>query len=166
MPEIIRDNQVVQDEWRVLTAQQAEQLDQFQGQPVLVPLEVWNSHHEELQKRANTGLWLASDQLPEQIAGAWAHLPVIAVDFPMFSDGRGFSIARLLRQRHHFTGEIRAIGSLIRDQLSYLVRCGFNAFQLAEHYDLHAALASMKDFSESYQTAVDQETPLFRRRRA
>ena len=90
--------------------------------------------------------------------------PIIAINFPVFMDGRGFSLGRLLRERHGYTGEIRAIGHVIRDQLCYLKRCGFNAFSFKKDVDLGAATASLKDFSEAYQTSVDQPIPLFKRR--
>jgi len=88
----------------------------------------------------------------------------VAVHFPQFADGRGYSLGRLLRERYGWRGELRAIGDVLRDQLFYLTRCGFDAFDLREDQDLQAALSAFDDFSESYQTAVDQRQPLFRRR--
>ena len=85
------------------------------------------------------------------------------VNFPVFTDGRGFSYARELRERG-LRGELRAGGHFIRDQLTYLQRCGFNAFQMADEAELEAALASLADFSEHYQASIDQPLPLFRRR--
>lgn len=79
-------------------------------------------------------------------------------------DGRSFSTARLLRDAYGFKGELRAIGGIIRDQLFYLKRCGFDSFSLADDIDAEAAVASLSDFSESYQAAEDQKLPLFRRR--
>jgi uncharacterized protein (DUF934 family) len=88
---------------------------------------------------------------------------MIAVDFPKFADGRGFSLAYLLRQRFGFRGELRAHGPLLRDQLYYLKRVGFNAFTLREGQDVRAALASLNDFSVRYQGSVDEPRPLFAR---
>jgi uncharacterized protein (DUF934 family) len=80
-------------------------------------------------------------------------------------DGRSFSTARLLRERYGFTGELRAVGNFIRDQLCYLRRCGVNAFAFTrEDMNLEDALKSLGDFSEYYQASVDQPLPLFRRR--
>ena len=88
------------------------------------------------------------------------------MNFPKFTDGRGYSSARLLRDRYSFRGEIRAIGDVLQDQLFYMKRCGIDAYALREDKDIVAALASLRDFSETYQAAVDQPQPLFRRRTA
>ena len=165
MPKIILDGAVVDDNWQVIREEAPTSLEQISDGQFLLPLESWNAIQARVKTMPeNLGLWLNSTELPEQIEGDINAIPVIAVDFPAFADGRGFSIGTLLRQRYGYKGQLRAIGKPIRDQLSYLIRCGFNAFQLAEHYDAEAALASLKDFSDSYQTAVDQSTPLFRRR--
>lgn len=162
MPKLILDSQVVDDNWAFVAAESA--LDDLDlSQPVLLPLALWNQL-DNSQRNTNVGLWLPSDTLPEQIEGNIPEIPVIAINFPVFGDGRGFSIGRLLRERYGFTGQLRAFGNPIRDQLSYLVRCGFNAFQLAPHYPLEDALESLQDFTEFYQTGVDQPQPLFRRR--
>lgn len=95
-----------------------------------------------------------------------AHLDsidVVAINFPAFMDGRGFSYARELRERG-FSGEIRAVGHFIRDQLTYLSRVGVNAFEPAGDLDLDEALASLADFSEYYQASTNEPLPLFRRR--
>ncbi len=160
MPKLICNGTVVEDSWVRVT----EVAGELPAGKLLLPLALWNERGEALQREGREiGLWLASDQLPEDIQGDFAQLPVIGVEFPTYADGRGFSIGRLLRQRYGFRNELRAVGAPIRDQLSYLCRCGFNAFELAEHYDPQAALASLRDFTASYQTAVDQELPKFRR---
>lgn len=165
MHKIIVDGSVVEDNWKVIREDAPTSLAEAGETNILVPLECWNLlQAQSASMPDNIGLWIASTELPEQIEGDLQSVPVIAVDFPAFADGRGFSIGRLLRQRHDYQGQLRAIGNPIRDQLSYLVRCGFNAFQLAEHYDPEQALASLKDFSDSYQSAVDETVPLFRRR--
>ena len=165
MPNIILDGTVVEDNWQLITEDQAPTLDKYRDGNYLLPLATWNSLVDHaVTPAANIGLWLGSTELPDQIHGEIGAIPVVAVDFPVFSDGRGFSIGRLLRDRYGFKGQLRAIGQPIRDQLSYLARCGFNAFALADHYDPEQALASLKDFSNSYQSAVDQPVPLFRRR--
>ena len=95
-----------------------------------------------------------------------AHLSsieLVAINFPGFMDGRGFSYARELRERG-YTGEIRAVGHFIRDQLTYLSRIGVNAFQPAGDLDLDEAIASLADFSEFYQASTNEPLPLFRRR--
>ena len=109
-------------------------------------------------------VWLAPDEDPAALAGDAARLPVIAIDFPQFTDGRGYSHARLLRERYGYTGEIRAIGDVLRDQLFFMQRCGFDAFAVRPDRDPYDALKGLSDFSVTYQTGVDQPLPLFRRR--
>jgi uncharacterized protein (DUF934 family) len=88
----------------------------------------------------------------------------VEVNFPHFADGRGYSIARLLRERCGYRGELRAVGDVQRDQVFYLARCGFDAFLLREGEDAEGALAALHDFSEAYQASVERPQPLFRRR--
>ena len=90
----------------------------------------------------------------------------IEISFPKFGDGRGYSIARLLRERHGYRGELRAFGDVGRDQLFYQKRCGFDSFSLAPHRDPEAALAGLATFSVRYQGSVDDPLPLFRKRAA
>ena len=88
----------------------------------------------------------------------------IEVNFPKFGDGRGFSIARLLRERYGYKGELRAVGEVARDHLYYMEQCGFDAFLLRDGEDVEEALAAFDDFSEAYQATAAQPVPLFRRR--
>jgi uncharacterized protein (DUF934 family) len=88
---------------------------------------------------------------------------VIAVDFPRFGDGRGYSLAYHLRTRLNYHGELRAIGDVLRDQLFYMQRVGFDSFAPRADKDIHEALKGLSDFSLNYQASVDQPSPLFRR---
>lgn len=88
----------------------------------------------------------------------------VEVNFPSITDGRGYSIARLLRERHGYRGELRAVGDVQRDQLFYLARCGFDAYLLRDGDDAEEALSAFSDFSEAYQASVERPQPLFRRR--
>ena len=101
---------------------------------------------------------------PAIVAGAVGLAGVIAVNFPKFSDGRGYSIGRLLRERFGYKGELRAVGEVARDHLHAMEQCGFNAFQLREGEDPKEALAAFGDFSDSYQATAARPEPLFRRR--
>lgn len=101
---------------------------------------------------------------PALVAGAVGAAGVIAISFPKFSDGRGYSIGRLLRERHGYKGELRAVGEVARDHLHAMEQCGFNAFQLREGEDPQEALAAFGDFSDSYQATAARPEPLFRRR--
>jgi uncharacterized protein (DUF934 family) len=91
---------------------------------------------------------------------------VIAIEFPRFTDGRGYSSARLLRGRLDFRGELRAVGDIMRDQVFYLMRVGFDAFELRDDQDAAAAITAYRDFSVSYQASSDQPLPHFRRHAA
>lgn len=163
MQKLIKDGAVIDNTWQLL-----EKTDDLQtaipaGQ-VILPLNLWQARKDELAARQQEiGVWLDSSETADLLGQAAAGLPLVAINFPTFMDGRGFTAARLLRERYGFTGELRALG-VIRDQLFYLKRCGFNAYQLTNTEALEDALASLHDFSETYQAAVDQTLPLFRRR--
>jgi uncharacterized protein (DUF934 family) len=132
----------------------------------LLPLAEWLERREELAGRTDVGIWFKSDDEPERL-GALANLvTLIAVDFPSFTDGRGYSIARLLRERYGYAGELRAVGDVFKDTMCYLCRCGFNAFEVRADKDAEEAARGLDDFDEFYQGAVDQPLPLFRRRGA
>jgi uncharacterized protein (DUF934 family) len=98
------------------------------------------------------------------VAGRLAGVARVEVNFPKFGDGRGFSIARLLRERHGYKGELRAVGHITRDHLFFMESVGSDAFVLRDGEDPHEALAAFDDFSESYQASVARPQPLFRRR--
>ena len=102
---------------------------------------------------------------PAAVAHRLAHVSRVEVHFPKFGDGRGFSIGRLLRERYGYQGELRAVGHLTRDHLFFLESCGFDAFELRDGEDPHAALAAFNDFSEAYQASPARPQPLFRRRK-
>ena len=101
---------------------------------------------------------------PVSVADPLDRVARIEVNFPKFGDGRGYSIARLLRERYGYKGELRAVGHITRDHLFFMESCGFNAFELREGEDAHEALAAFDDFSEAYQASVTRPLPLFRRR--
>lgn len=131
---------------------------------IIVPLAHYLAQKEQFVARGDFGVWLAPDDEPESFASEIAALNLIAVEFPAFTDGRGFSIARLLRERFAFKGELRAFGDVFKDTLFYLKRCGFNAFEIRADKNIEDALTGLNDFTEFYQGAMDQPQPLFRRR--
>jgi len=101
---------------------------------------------------------------PGAFAGRLARVARVEVNFPKFGDGRGFSLARLLRERYGYKGELRAVGHVVRDHLHYLESCGFDAYELKDGEDPVEALSGFDDFSEAYQASVARPVPLFRRR--
>lgn len=136
---------------------------------VIVPMSVWLGRRAELEARlqgGELGVWIDSFEEPEALVDSVTDInafAVIAVNFPKFIDGRGYSVGRLLRERYGFRNELRAIGDVLRDQLFFFKRCGFDAYQLRADRDMQDALAGLRDFSDPYQGAVDEPRPLFRR---
>lgn len=165
MRKIIKDKAIINDDWQVFKLADGESAETtvVPAGKTLVPLSVWLAQKSTLASRADIGVWLASDERAESLKEDVATLPLIAIDFPTFADGRGYSIAYQLRTRLGFEGELRAIGDVLRDQLFYMARVGFNAFATREDRSIEDALKGLTDFSETYQFAWDQKTPLFRR---
>ena len=162
MRNLIIGQQVISDDsWQLISKDHTGELPEGR---IIVPLALWLGQQEALQARPDTAVWIDSDEGPEALAGQLAALPLIAIHFPVFADGRGYSIARILRDRMGYQGELRAFGDIIRDQLFYLKRCGFNSFAMREDSNAEEALASLGDFSVCYQGASDDPQPLFRKR--
>lgn len=129
--------------------------------PAFVPLALWQANQDDVELAP----LLSSDtelttELGQQLSGTNA----IAVDFPAFTDGRGYSLARLLRERYGYTGEIRAVGDVLVDQLDYMRRCGFTAMALRDDQHPDDAIRALNMFSVRYQTDVEQRQALFERR--
>ncbi len=119
---LVRDQEVIDSPWP------SSEID---GDVPLLTLDEWSARRDELRRtNAPLGLRLASDQGADLIADDVQRFAVIALDFPTFKDGRAYSTARLLRERYGFRGELRAIGNVLRDQLSSMHRCGFSAFEV------------------------------------
>ncbi len=128
-----------------------------------MPLTLWAARCAALIARGEAGVWLAPADHPAALAADVHRLPVIAVDFPQFTDGRGYSHARMLRERYRYAGELRAIGDIQRDQLHYLAQCGFDAFVISDARDAEDALHGFADFSDGYQSTATR-VPWFSRR--
>ena len=163
---VIKDRQVVADTWQLLKpAADGTPPSVSQAGDVVVPLALWLKQREALLPRAGRlGVWLDSHEEPAAIAGDLGQFALIAVNFPQFGDGRGYTIARLLRERHGYKGELRAIGEVVRDHLFFMASCGFDSFLLRDDQKPEEALTAFGDFSDTYQATVQQPLPLFRRR--
>lgn len=166
MATLIKDRNVVADPWQRLELNADGSLPPVPSSgDIIVPLALWREQRVHLLVRpGRLGVWLDSHEEPAAIAGDLKLFGVVAVNFPKFGDGRGFSTAQLLRGRYGWKGELRAVGDIFRDQLFYLSSCGFNAFALRAGEDPQEALAAFGDFSEAYQSSVERPLPLFRRR--
>ena len=162
---IVRNQNIVDDDWSVLRLGEEDTPEgvAVPSGKVIVPLKVWQAQREQLQGRAEIGVWLDSDERAEELADDLDRLAVIAVNFPKFNDGRGYSIAYRLRVRLGYRGELRAIGDVLRDQLFYMQRVGFDAFEPRADRDMREALKGLNDFTVRYQASADEAMPLFRR---
>jgi uncharacterized protein (DUF934 family) len=163
--QIIKGREVVADDWSVLRLDETDDAAAIavpEGK-IIVPLTVWLAQRDSLASRADIGVWIAADDRPETLKGELDKFGVVAVDFPKFTDGRGYSIAFNLRKRLGYKGELRAIGDVLRDQLFSMHRVGFDAYATRPDRSIHDALKGLTVFSETYQASVDVNLPLYRR---
>lgn len=164
MKKLIKQGRPEADPWHVLEVAEGQAAVVPHSGRWIVSLQVWQQQRAQLLTRGqDIGVRLESADDPSALAEDASHLALIAVNFPAFNDGRGYSSARLLRERYGFTGELRAVGDIFQDQLFLLARCGFDAFLLREGEDEESALRALSVFSEAYQAAQDRG-PLFERR--
>ncbi|MEZ5611641.1 MAG: DUF934 domain-containing protein [Rhodocyclaceae bacterium] len=168
MAKLIKNQQIIDDAWQVLALEpdaDPAAVTVPAGQWI-VPFTVWQAQ-PALAARGDVAPLLEGTDEPADLAAQLDAVPLVAVNFPRFADGRGYSTATLLRSRYGYTGELRAVGDVLRDQFNYLTRCGFDALQppAGKYTDaqLEAALVSLKDFTEPYQASVAFREPLFRR---
>jgi uncharacterized protein (DUF934 family) len=168
MATLIKERRIVADSWRLLKRGPKGELPDAPTQgDAIVPLALWLERREAfLAYPGKLGVWLDANEDPESLAGDLLRFALVAVNFPKFGDGRAYSIARLLRERYGYKGELRAIGDVLHDHLYFMEQCGFDAFSLREDQDAQAALSAFDTFSDGYQTSVLRPTPLFRRRLA
>ena len=153
MPIVKRDC-VIEDSWRPLGGRDLTELDTWEH--VLLSLAEWRELGRAAAARfERIGIALAPDEAVDDIVDALGDLDLVALAFPKFNDGRAFSQARLLRERHGFHGEIRATGHVIRDLYLFLQRSGFDAVAVADARELNAWLAARRRFTGFYQPALD-----------
>jgi uncharacterized protein (DUF934 family) len=134
------------------------------GRDVVVSLTRFKSEADALAShQGRVGVQVEPTDAIDDVATKLAKLPLLAIHFPKFGDGRGYSHARRLRERFGFKGELRAIGEVLTDQLFYMMRCGFDAFALVDGKDVEAAIKGFEVFSVTYQAATDEPQPLYRR---
>jgi len=165
MPKLIKNGEWEKnDPWVILRGDAVTETDLSQGAYV-IPFE----HYEKLTAdnaldQAAIGVWVSGESEAAQLQPHLETLPIVCIEFPTFMDGRGFSLARALREHYDYTGELRAIGSFLQDQMFYLTRCGFNAFEIPDEFNLDSVKSSLQAFTVKYQAAIDEPQPLFRRR--
>jgi len=162
-PLILTRDAVIDNQWTIVDEDHSD----FTQDYLIVPYPLWQINKSALASKVHSGkmgLLLQGEHAINIENDGVSAFTLIAINFPSFVDGRGFSLARLLRERYQFTGELRATGSVIRDQLCYLQRCGFSSFDLADDIDVSDAAESLNDLTEAYQVSADKPAPLFRRR--
>ena len=147
--QLIKDKQVAQDDWAFIADDTSLNADYN-----IISLTRWQNATEATQVTEHLGLRLESDIIIEEIVGDLQHFKLIELHIPVFTDGRAFTHARLLRSRYGFTGDIRVCGDFMRDQVFYLNRVGVSSFVLGDQDNAEEVIASMHDFSVNYQDSV------------
>ena len=133
---------------------------------VIVGLHRFLADESELRARAGRfGVRIDPTDELDELATRLDGVALVAIHFPKFADGRGYTKARLLRERYGFEGEMRAVGDVLADQLYYMQRCGIDTFDLKQGKNPELAIACLSDLSVRYQGAVDEREPLYRRGR-
>ncbi len=166
MTQIILDKQIANDDWTLVADDAA-----LTGANEVINFGRWASAEgadkDALIAKRDTGtlgIQLNAGDTADLLAADSQGFALVNVEFPKFADGRGYSAARLLRERYGFTGQLRAVGDVLFDQLFYMMRCGFNAMAMRADQDLDLAVQGFETFSTPYQGDVNDTRPLFRRR--
>ena len=160
---IIRNRRISRSHWRHVPegALAGNNGAELPGGAIIVALADWREHKTELLGRdAPIGVRLGADDALTEICEELDSIALVALAFCGVTEGRGYSQARLLRERHGYRGEIRAIGDVSRDRLAFMERCGFNAYELREDCDLQGALAAFGEISQVYQPGADAREPI------
>ena len=158
MPKLIKNGEIIDNAYAWLDSNEQEVVPNG-----IVSVQKWLAEKDTIGSVA--GIWLDAGDGVECLNDInLDQFEVIGINFPAFADGRGFSYARLLKERLNYQGEIRALGNFIPDQLGYLLRVGFNSFQFNEDVDLEKALDLHRPFSVAYQGDVADPRPIFLRR--
>ncbi len=157
--QLLLDGKVVADDWQYGDA------GPVGSDGSILPFDQWRMERDAwLTSARRVGVAVSPTHDVELLAPDLARLGLIAVEFPGPSEGRGYSQARLLRERWQYRGELRAVGYVRQDQLFFLARCGFNAFELPEA-ELDSAPAAFATFSSAYQASNDAGLPFKLRHR-
>ena len=168
MTQLIKHRAVAVDSWTTLDIAEGETPETvaLPAGDVIFPLAVWQARKAEIIScHKRIGLLLQPDERVEDVAADLEYFVVIAVAFPKFVDGRGYSTASLLRQRYQYQGELRAVGDVLHDQLFFMQRVGFDSYALKDDKNaLYAIEAGFSPFSDAYQTSTTEPQPYFRRR--
>ena len=133
--------------------------------PIIVPASRFLADADELTRRdGSLGVAWPNDRRVAELAPWLGHLALIALNFPKFRDGRAYSQARQLRETYGFRGTLRATGDVLRDQFHFLVRAGFDSFEVKKPADAAVFAESVARYSVSYQPSADGRVPALRQR--
>lgn len=150
---------IVEDHWQWVSGPEA-----LEAAPpaasLILPFSLW----AQRRRQVPSGICIGPDDDFEDATDFLQAAALVAVEFPSFRDGRGLSVAHLLRTRHGWRGELRAVGDVLRDQLRQMRRCGFDAFAVRADKNLEDAMKGLTPRIIHYQGAADDPVPLFRRR--
>jgi phosphoadenosine phosphosulfate reductase len=129
--------------------------------PVIVPKKRWLAERDHLASRnVPLGLLISAGEPVDDIADDLSRFAIIALDFPKFSDGRAFSTARLLREKHGYAGELRAVGNVLADQIPFMRRVGFDTFEVTNAPTRRALIEGrIAEVTLHYQPAGTAESP-------
>ena len=168
MAQLIKHGTAAVDTWKTLEIAEGETPESvaLPTGDVIFPFAVWQARKPEIIScHKRIGLLIQPDERVEDIAADLDYFIVIAVNFPKFVDGRGYSTASLLRQRYKYQGELRAVGDVLHDQLFYMQRVGFDSYALKDGKNVAVAIeAGFSPFSDAYQASTTQPQPHFLRR--
>ncbi len=151
MRRLIKQREIVVDSWRY-----ADEDPLGRERALILPFARWK------EERSRWWLWdgklgvrMGPTDPVTELEHDFLRIGLVAIEFSGIAEGRGYTQAQLLRKRYNFTGELRAVGKIQRDQVFYMARCGFDSFEFPEGTDLDVAMTAFKDFSVAYQTASD-----------
>ena len=160
---VIKAGKVLEDNWQRIVSPEQEHV--LEDGDWIVPLDYWLVNRERLRDhKGKVAVCLNGDDNLEDLSDSLGQLELVALEFPKFTDGRSYSHARILRERHRYRGELRAVGDVLRDQLFFMQRCGVDAFQVREDKDAEDAVKGLSDFTVKYQTAADGSPPVYKLR--
>lgn len=151
MRRLIKQREIVVDDWRY-----ADEDPLGRERALILPFARWKEERERWWLwDGRLGVRIGPTDSVAELEHDFLRISLVAIEFGGMSEGRGYSQAQLIRKRYKFTGELRAVGKVQRDQLFYMARCGFDAFELPENTHWDEAIKAFEDFSVAYQPAVD-----------
>jgi uncharacterized protein (DUF934 family) len=158
---LVENGQIVQDRYHYL----ADDEPIPERVPVIVPAQRFLADADALSRRdGSLGVAWPNDRRIAELAPWLGHLALVALHFPKFRDGRAYSQARLLRETYGFRGTLRATGDVLRDQFHFLIRAGFDSFEVKKPADASAFVQAASRYSVVYQPSADGRIPALRRR--